>query len=278
MSLIQVGLVDTTGTVNADALHAAAAAFNIQVQRDLPQFWSIQATVRLLPNPKKTPVGVWPVRIVNNLPPGEGGVHLDQHNQPYALVEVTPGSSEWTVAASHEIAEMLVDPYGNRLQASRSIQIVNGKIQDGPGEFEYLVEAGDPCEADAYAYSIQGVAVTDFITPHFYDPMVTPGTRYSFTGAVKAPRQILPGGYISWVDPEAGLWQQLQYFDPNAPPRIVDLGPANGVKSMRTWIDGLTYAATKKYRKTNTELMEACKTRRVHMEAAAEARTKSYVM
>jgi hypothetical protein len=278
MSLIQVGLVDTTGTVNADALHAAAAAFNVQVQRDLPQFWNVQATVRLLPNPKKTPVGVWPVRIVNNLPPGEGGIHLDKHNQPYALVEVTPGSSEWTVAASHEIVEMLVDPYGNRLQASRSIQIVGGKIQDGPGEFEYLVEAGDPCEADAYAYSIQGVAVSDFITPHFYDPMVTPGTRYSFTGAVKAPRQILPGGYISWANPEEGLWQQLQYFDPNAPPRIVDLGPATGAPSMRAWVDSLTYAEVKKHRKPNPELMESCKTRRAHMEAAAEVRTKAFVM
>jgi hypothetical protein len=278
MSLIQVGLVDTTGTVNADTLHAAAAAFNVQVQRDLPQFWPIQATVRMLANPRKTPVGVWPVRLVNNLPPGEGGIHLDKHNQPYALVEVTPASNEWTIAASHEIVEMLVDPYGNRLQNSRSIQIVHGKIQDGPGEFEYLVEAGDPCEADAYAYSIQGVAVTDFITPHFYDPMTTPGTRYSFTGAVKAPRQILPGGYISWVDPEAGIWQQLQYFDPNAPPRIVDLGPATGAASMRAWIDGLTYASTRKHRKMNTELMETCKNRQAHLEAAAEVRTKSYLM
>ncbi len=45
MSLMQVGLVDTTGTINVDTLHAAAAGFNMQVQRDLPQFWPVQATV-----------------------------------------------------------------------------------------------------------------------------------------------------------------------------------------------------------------------------------------
>ena len=75
---------------------------------------------------------------------------------------------------------MLVDPYGNKLQSSQSIEIVGGSIQDGTGELEYLVEACDPCEADKYAYPIQGIAVSDFITPRFYDPVVTPGTRYSF--------------------------------------------------------------------------------------------------
>jgi hypothetical protein len=275
MSLVQVGLVDTTGTVDVDTLHAAAAAFNVQVQRDLPQYWNVQATVRLLASAKRTPVGVWPVRLVHNLPPGEGGVHLDRHNQPYALVETTPGSDEWTIAASHEIVEMLVDPFGNRLQASRSIEIVGGVIQDGPGEFEYLVEAGDPCEADAYAYSIQGIAVTDFITPHFYDPVASPATLYSFTGAVKAPRQILPGGYISWMDPEIQEWQQLQYFDPNSPPQIVNLGPATGA-SIRAWVDGLTHPLTKKHRKSNPHLMEHCKARRAHLEAAAAKRSHLY--
>jgi hypothetical protein len=272
---MQVGLVDKTGTVDADTLHAAAASFNMQVQHDLPQFWPIQATVRALPNPSHIPVGVWPVWLVNNLPPGEGGVHLDKHHQPYALVEATPGSNEWTVAASHEIIEMLIDPYGNRLQSSRSIQIVNGKIQDGPGEFQYLVEGCDPCEADAYAYGVLGIAVSDFITPHFYDPIGTPGTRYSFTGAIKAPRQILPGGYISWVNPETSVWQQLQYFDPNSPPKIVDLGPAQG-NSLRVWIDSKTYPLMKKHHKSNSELLAHCKERRSHLASAAAARSKLY--
>lgn len=55
------------------------------------------------------------------------------------------------------------------------------------------------------------------MTPHFYDPVATPGTRYSFTGALKAPRQIMPGGYISWLDPEGDNWQQLRWIDPNGP-------------------------------------------------------------
>ena len=129
---------------------------------------------------------MWPVQLVKTLPPGEGGFHLDKHNQPYAKVIADPGDDSWTIDASHETIEMLVDPSGNRMQSSQSIEIVGGKIQDGTGQFEYLVEACDPCEANNYGYTVQGVAVSDFITPHFYDPVAASGTRYSFTGRYRA--------------------------------------------------------------------------------------------
>jgi hypothetical protein len=275
MSLIQVGLVDTTGSLDAELVQAVAAALNVQVIRDLPEFWNIQASVRYLPHAAKVPAGVWPVQLVKKLPPGEGGFHLDKHNQPFAKVVAAPGSDDWTIAASHETIEMLVDPYGNKLQSSRAIEIVGGNIKDGTGEFGYLVEACDPCEADNFAYSIQGVAVSDFLTPHFYDPVVTAGTRYSFGGNIKAPRQILPGGYISWINAEIGEVQQLQFIDPNSPPKIVNLGPAQGA-SLREWVDNQTIAPTKKHRKLNDGLLKECKEHRARLEQVAIARGKLY--
>ena len=214
MSVIQVGLVDVTGEIDPSLVHAASIALNVQVTRDLPQFWPVTSTVTYLPDHNKIPPGIWPIQLVKSLPPGEGGFHADKHKQPYSKVIATKSDPSWTVDASHEILEMLVDPYGNRMQSSVAIEVVKGKIQDGTGQFGYLVEACDPCEDNSYAYTINGVAVSDFITPHFYDPLVTPGTRYSFTGAIKAPRQILPGGYISWVNVELDEWQQLMYVDP----------------------------------------------------------------
>ena len=275
MSVIQVGLVDTTGRIDVELMHAVAAALNLQVTRDLPQFWPVQATVRYLPSATQVPVGVWPVQLVTKLPPGEGGFHLNKHNQPYSKVIASPQSDEWTIDASHETIEMLVDPYGNRLQSSQSIEIVGGKIQDGTGEFEYLVEACDPCEADNCAYPIQGVAVSDFITPRFYDPVVTPGTRYSFTGAIKAPRQILPGGYISFVNAAADEVQQILFVDPNSPPKLVNLGPSDGL-SLRQWVDGKTHGVSKQKRRSNPELLEHCKERRVKLAEFASARAKFY--
>jgi hypothetical protein len=281
MSLIQIGLVDKTKAIDPELMQAVAAALTIQVTRDLPQFWNVQATVTYEPNASKIPAGVWPVFLVKSLPPGEGGFHLDKHNQPYAEVIASPTSDEWTIDASHETLEMLVDPNGNRLQPSTSIQVQNGKIEDGTGQFAYLVEACDPCEADKFAYPIQGVAVSDFLTPHFYDPVVTPGTRYSFTGAIKAPRQILPGGYISWVNQETDEMQQLLWVDTTKPPQIVNLGPASGA-SLREWMDNVMAesGAQKMVRgdkhSLNEALLEHCRAKRTSLDSISRTRARLY--
>jgi hypothetical protein len=273
MSVIQVGLVDKTGALDSHLVESAAAALNVQVMRDLSQFWNVQATVRYLPDPKNIPVGVWPVFLVPKLPPGEGGVHLDKNNQPYSLVIGTPGNADWTIDASHETLEMLVDPQGNRLQTARAIEIAGKGVQDTTGQFEYLVEACDPCEANQYAYSIDGIAVSDFITPHFYDPVATPGTRYSFGGHINQPRQILPGGYISFVNPQSDEIQQILFLGPK--PILKDLGPSSGL-SLRAFVDGKTYALVAKARKPNPKLSKWCKSHREHIEAAAVRRAQSY--
>jgi hypothetical protein len=273
MSVIQVGLVDTTGRLDSSLVEATAAALNVQAMRDLTQYWNVQATVRYLPDPKKIPVGVWPVFLVAQLPPGEGGVHLDKKNQPYSLVIGTPDSSDWTIDASHETLEMLVDPSGNRLQTSKAIEISGDGTEDTTGEFEYLVEVCDPCEANQYAYSIQGIAVSDFITPHFYDPVVTSGTRYSFGGNIKKPRQVLPGGYISFANPESNELEQILFL--GSKPELRNLGPATGL-SLRVFVDGHTNTLVDKHRKSNLSLAKHCKEHRKIAETAALKRAKSY--
>jgi hypothetical protein len=282
MNVIQIGVVDMTGEIDVDLIHSAAIALNLQVTRDLPQFWPITATVMFLPNPKKIPAGVWPVQLVKTLPPEEGGFHSDKHKQPYAKIIAAKDDPTWTVDASHEILEMLVDPYGNRMQSSVAIEIVDGKIKDGIGQFGYLVEACDPCEDNSCAYTINGIAVSDFITPHYYDPLVTPGTRYSFTSAIKGPRQILPGGYISWVNVEIDEWQQLMYVDPSKPPTIQNIGKADSSKSLREWIDSL--AASKRINDASRQinspkaavLFEYSARRIVAMDSVSKAKAKLY--
>jgi hypothetical protein len=274
MSVIQVGLVDaTSGKLDSTFVEATAAALNIQVMRDLPQFWNVQATVRHLPDPNRIPAGVWPVLLVDKLPPGEGGVHLDKNHQPYALVIGTPADEAWTIDASHETLEMLVDPSGNRFQTSRAIGVKSGVIEDESGEFNYLVEACDPCEGNQYAYSIQGVSVSDFITPHFYDPVVTAGTRYSFGGNIKKPRQILPGGYISYVDTQKDEMEQILWLD--AKPKHRNLGPATGV-SLRVFVDGATRQLVRNSRTPNAALATANKAHRSALHAAALQRGQAY--
>jgi len=280
MSIIQVGLIDTTGKLDPEFVQSVAAAINIQMIRDLSQYWPVKATVRHLPDPKKLPAGVWPVRLVPEMPPGQGGVHMDDHHQPYAKVIARPEDDHWTIDASHEILEMVVDPYGNKLHHSRSIKITaHGTIEDATGGFDYLVEVADPCESAAHAYSIAGVAVSDFITPHFYDPHSTPGTRYSFTGSIKAPRQILPGGYVTYLNHETQAWEQILWPDPKQAPAYHKLGPAQAGQSLRVWVDSqvVQHRKNSAFKRTlNHSLLEECKQHRAALSRIATVRGTHY--
>jgi len=227
----RIAFVDKTGTIPFQQLSKVAAAINVQVQRDAAPIWNIHATVSAVESLDAMPVGVNPIFVVKNLPPGEGGVHLTKHKQPYALVELGAG---WTVAASHECLEMLVDPSGNHLHASTAIEVVGDTIRDAPGKFEYLVEVCDPSEDDPHAYAIDDVTVSDFFTPHYFDPVASPGVRYSFTGAITRPRQVLKNGYLSWFNPATGTMQQVKFFE--ATPQIVDLGAASA-DNLRAFVD-----------------------------------------
>lgn len=277
MLTIKIGLMDMTGTVDATTMAAAAAAINVQVTRDLRQFWNVPATVAVLPRTTHVPAGFWPVQIVASLPPGEGGFHFTKHNQPYAKVIATPGKNDWTVDASHEILEMLIDPSGNRLQAAPAMQIVGNAIVPAVGRFEYLVEACDPCEADPYTYRIDGIRVSDFITPHFYDAHPLPGARYSFTGAIQKPMQILPGGYISWTDPADQHMRQILWVDPDRPPQLRDLGPASGA-SLRVFVEGHTGPYVREMRREPDAATKAERHAHVEsLESRAKLRTAHYL-
>jgi hypothetical protein len=226
-------IIDQTHEIDPTSLQNAAVSLNAQVTQDLPKYWSgISANVSSAPSIGALPANSWPVFLVKSLPPGEGGFHLDKHNQPYAKVIATPSDPTWTIDASHEIIEMLVDPNGNRMQTSQAITIDGDNVVDADGTFDYLVEACDPCEADNFAYEIGGVAVSDFITPDFYDPTVRAGVQYSFMSNVTRPRQLLEGGYISYIGSD-GQWQQILWVDPTAPPQYNNLSVASGVRSWR---------------------------------------------
>jgi len=213
---IKIALVSKVTDVQFDELSRVATALTMQVSRDVTPLWGIAATVEAFH--AQFPPGYWPMFVVANLPPTEGGFHLTKHNQPYAKVEV---GAHWSLAASHELIEMLVDPSGNRLVAGPELQVQNGHVvENADKRVEYLVEACDPCEAPDFAYIVEDVIVSDFFTPHYHDPVVSPGTKYSFTGALKKPRDVLKGGYISWFDPENQTVRQVKYIGNS--PVVVD--------------------------------------------------------
>lgn len=237
MSPIEVGIVDTTGQIDRKLVEACAKALNTQVTH-LARAWDVRANVKYLPCDGKTPTWMWLIRLVKELPPTEGGFHQTRHNQPYAKVIASRNDSTWTIDASHELCEMLIDPYGNKMQSSKAIRIVGNGVEDIKGRFNYLVEACDPCQAQGCSYEIDGIKMSDCVTPQFYDDAFKKDTRYSITGAVKAPRQILPGGYISYINELTDEIEQIVWVDPTQPPRYNTLGKVDqAYRPLRAWID-----------------------------------------
>lgn len=230
MLLAQVAVVSQVDQIQPAELMRVSAALQKQALRDFGPVWDVSASVDAFATLEDVPIGYWPIVVETDIGfPGAAGIHLDKDGQPFSLVSY---SDSWSLTASHECLEMLADPFGNRLIAGPS-------LKSGQGRVEYLVEVCDPSEAAQFGYTANGVLVSDFYTPHFFDPVKASGVRYSFTGAITKPREVLKGGYISWHDPVSDHWWQQTFF--GAQRKFRDLGVLTGrTGSLRETIDGLT--------------------------------------
>lgn len=245
MILRNVAVVSETERISFSELSRVSAALQKQAMRDLGPVWNIQATVDAFGDLEDVPVGTWPIIIEENIDvPGAAGVHEDSDGQPFSLVTAEEG---WSLTASHELVEMLVDPFGRRLTEGQS-------PKPGQGRVQFLVEPCDPSEAVQFAYVINGVTVSDFYTPKYFSTVFNPADRYSHTGAIKRPRQVLKGGYLSWHDPVTDHWFQETFFTGNKS-RFRDLGRLTAAaKSFRRQIYDVTNEAFKVRRPTGKQL------------------------
>ncbi|MBV8616244.1 MAG: hypothetical protein JOY66_21090 [Acetobacteraceae bacterium] len=233
--LRQVALVSEAESVTPSDLSRVSAALQKQATRDLVQFWDVKATVDAFPRLEDVPIGYWPIIIMDDIQePGAAGIHKDDTNgQPFALVTASDRLDVRSLTTSHEMIEMLVDPSGDRL-------VTGDSPKDDQGRVQFLVEACDPSEDAQFAYTVNGILVSDFYSVRFFDPVAAPGVRYSFTGAIQQPRQVLSGGYLSWVDPASNNWWQETWFDGDQP-GFRNLGRLTaGAESFRSQIDRLT--------------------------------------
>jgi hypothetical protein len=215
-----IALVSLTREISTRELLQAAAAVQKQLTRDFSPIWGFRATLDTFDDLSSVPSDYHPVvvfsdaqELVGKLEVAIGpellarlvddferdrltGLHLNAFTrQPFALVEA---SDAWSVVISHEVLEMIADPFGNRLVAA-------AHPLDERQRVKYLLEVCDPCQA--IWYPVNGVPVADFYTPRYFDPVAVDRMRYSFTGQIERPLEILEGGYVSWVDPnDSGLY------------------------------------------------------------------------
>ena len=133
--LRQIALVSESDHISASDVAKVSAALQKQATRDLVQFWDLKATVDAFPKLEDVPIGYWPIIVMDDIhTSGAAGVHEDKNGQPFALVTASDQLDSWSLTASHELIEMLVDPFGSRLIAGDSPKSDQGRV-------EILVEA-----------------------------------------------------------------------------------------------------------------------------------------
>jgi len=229
----QVALVSLTDAVSFVHGHANFGRSTKTGHRDLGPIWDLSATVDTFERLGQVPVGTWPIVIGGKVPPGAGGFHTDDNGQPLAIVRATSDINVLCQTCSHEMIEMLVDPFGSRFVAGDSPMPDQGRVN-------FLVEACDPSEAPQFGYTVNNLLVSDFYTPHYFDPVQSAGVRYSFTGAISEPRQVLQGGYLSWQEPISKHFFQERRIN-TVEPDFEDLGiPGDSNLTPREFIDRAT--------------------------------------
>lgn len=190
-------------TVLSDAqVQHAIPAFQHQVTYDFKPHWGVGAKILFIPKALKVPPNCWQIWIEDDSDTaGALGYHeVTNEGLPlsrvFAKTDAHYGLS-WTVTATHEILEMLADPWATTA------------MQTGRYTFHAL-EVGDPVEADQYAYKgLNDILVTDFILPYWFQPQMV-GKNYDFCGKLTKPLQLLNGGYVSYYDVKQAKWVQKQ--------------------------------------------------------------------
>ncbi len=159
------------------------AALQKYVDRDLAPVWGTPAKLVKATN---TMPGAWTLIFMDTADRARSLGHHDltKHGLPNAKVFVEPTLDVGeliSVAASHELAEMLIDPGANIWCA-------------GPGPALYAYEICDPVEEQHY--EVDDLAMCNFVYPAYFEEFRKRATRFDHLKKVKRPFQILEGGYI----------------------------------------------------------------------------------
>jgi hypothetical protein len=202
------------------------AALGTQVSRDWAPRWYLTGALVVV-KPKDVPPSAWQLVILDDSDQADAlGYHeLSATGTPLGKVfvrSVQQSGGQWSVAASHELLEMLGDPDINL--AAEGYDPENPK---SPAFFAY--EVCDPVEGDTY--DVDGVQVSDFVFPEYFEIDPPPKSRFDQLGLLPKPFTLRPGGYMSILPiSTSARWKQI--FGDAAPAFKVEPKPG-GRRSRR---------------------------------------------
>jgi hypothetical protein len=181
--------------VTAAEISAAIAAVQTQVALDFIPAWGSPAptTYRLVFLDEDPSV------------PGALGYHDLEGDVPVSYILCKTAKDDGVSVSSvlsHEVLEMIVDPITTRV-------IMEDAVGDGKTFTLYMAEVCDAVEQDLY--TINGVQVSNFVLPAWFDPENKTGP-FDFRKKLTKALQLLPGGsYIAFLQGNSPTgWNQKQ--------------------------------------------------------------------
>ena len=205
-SEINIAVVNISTVASNDEVEKAMSDLQTQVTRDFYPIWGLNAQLTFYAKQSDIPKGQWWIIVSDNSDQaGAGGYHdLTDEGKPlgkvFAKTDMESGS-KWTVAFSHELLEMLEDPY---------INIAAEFEEDNGNAFMVGYEMCDPVEDDQFGYKIGSTLVSDFLLPEYFENSKhPPNTKYDFMDKIKKPLEILSGGYLGVQKFNGQGWQQI---------------------------------------------------------------------
>jgi hypothetical protein len=182
-SPVTVYVQNASSAVSDAEVQDALPAFQAAVTEDFAPYWSDAHLVL-----GTGPPGSWQIFLQDDSDvPGALGYHDVSQGSPIGFVFVHTAllaDVSWQLVFTHELFEILGDPYANR-------GIVVRKTV-------YVVETADPVEDENYSYTRpsatgQPVVISDFVFENWFRKHSA--WPYDFTHAARRPLQVLPGGY-----------------------------------------------------------------------------------
>ena len=199
-----ISVLNPSTTMADDEVRALIPAMQRQVDEDFDGAWNIDAALEFVAKDETPEPGSWWLSVLDDSDQAGALGYHDVTDEGLPLGKVFAGTDhalglEVSVTFSHELLEILADPEINRC--------VFLQRQDGTGII-VAYESCDAVEADDLAYEIDGVLVSNFVTPRWFMPGF-PGP-YDFKERCTRPLELLAGGYISVYEVGKGMgWQQV---------------------------------------------------------------------
>jgi hypothetical protein len=202
----RVAISNASNSVSDAEVEAGCAALQIQIRRDFAPIWGIDADVTFISKSLQPPADSWLLLVLDDSDFGSMPSYhtLTAEAIPLIKVFITTARQlnfEWTMCASHELLEALADP-----------MMGTAAFVDGPGFRRfYLRQICDPCRDAQYGYQINGLLVSDFVFPAWFETFRKPGsTRFDFAGHIHGPFELTEGAVVKVCEAKGNAWTTVQ--------------------------------------------------------------------